>query len=151
MPSIIWTEEMSVGVPELDADHKVLIGVVNQIEAAANGQTRRGVTAKCLAQLRRYAEFHFAREEKVMQACNFPEADDHKHEHAAFIRTVGDLADRFDRDPNAAVEDELLSFLTQWLRRHILEVDMAYKPFAQGSPDAREAARSFSALEVWWT
>ena len=44
----------------------------------------------------------------------------------------------------------MVTFLKRWLCHHILKVDMAYKPFAQGNAEAQQAARSFKALEVWW-
>ncbi len=32
----------------------------------------------------------------------------------------------------------------------VLIEDMAYRPHAEHSPAAREAAKSFKATEVWW-
>jgi len=72
MPLLEWTEDMSVGVPELDVDHKGLIVVVNRLEASVNDPERRNVVRQCLYALLRYAEIHFKREERVMAACELP-------------------------------------------------------------------------------
>ncbi len=67
MPAIVgmmqWDEEMSVGVIELDADHKELIKVINQLGANAEDQARQNAIRQSLFALLRYAEYHFAREE----------------------------------------------------------------------------------------
>ena len=48
MPLLEWTEDMSVGVPELDADHEGLIKVINQLEANVKDPDRRDVVRQCL-------------------------------------------------------------------------------------------------------
>jgi hemerythrin-like metal-binding protein len=150
MPQFRWTEAMSVGVPELDDDHKVLIDVINQLEAGLEGPAHGEVIGRCLNTLGRYAEFHFAREEKVMTACNFYAVDCHKSEHQRFIRRIRGFSDLC-RDHRAAVGEELLDYLKNWLQHHILIQDMAYRPYAEDSADARQAAKSFSPVEVWWS
>ncbi len=60
---------------------------------------------------------------------------------------------RFDEGPEEAaaiVNEALLTFLQDWLKHHILIEDMAYRPHAERSPAARDAAKSFKATEVWW-
>lgn len=149
-----WTEKMSVGVPELDADHKELIKVINQLAASSGDPTRANVIRQSLFALLRYAEYHFAREEKVLAACNYPELAEHKLEHRDFVARINEIHRRFDETPDdtaAVVNEELLGFLRDWLNHHILIEDMAYRPHAERSPAAREAARSFKATEVWWS
>ncbi len=58
-----WSEKMSVGVIELDADHKELIKVINRLGAIAEDQARQNAIRQSLFALLRYAEYHFAREE----------------------------------------------------------------------------------------
>ncbi len=130
---------------------KELIKVINQLgensEAAARGTAIR----QCLFALLRYAEYHFAREEKVLAACHYPEIRKHKLEHRDFVARVNQMHRRFDDTPDdaaAVVNDELLGFLRDWLNHHILIEDMAYRAHAEHSPAAREAARSFKATEV---
>ena len=149
-----WTEKMSVGVPELDGDHKQLIRVINELGASYDDETRRDAVRQSLVALRRYAEFHFAREEKVMGACGYPGLEGHRGEHRDFVARIQELNRRFDEDPERAAEvvnEALLMFLKDWLNHHILIEDKAYQPFAEGSRDAREAAKSFKAAEVWWS
>ena len=62
MPEIEWTDEMSVGHAELDAQHQMLLELYNRFDAAAaQGKGRRAV-ADLLAALFEYTEEHFAAE-----------------------------------------------------------------------------------------
>ena len=154
MPPIQWTTAMSVGLQELDDDHKVLIDVINRLETNTEAGAQPEVARSCLMSLRRYAEFHFAREEKVMTACNFPGIGVQKSEHHDFIERIRDETQRFDADPEASaqvVNQELLDYLKSWLSHHILIEDMAYRPYVERSAAAKQAARSFKASEVWWS
>lgn len=153
MAVIQWTEAMSVGLTELDEDHKLLIKVINQLEANAKDDARHDVVRQCLMELQRYAEFHFAREERVMTACKFPGIGVQKDEHRDFIDRVRDAMARFDSDSDAfasVINDELFSYLKEWLSHHILIEDMAYRPFVERNAAAKEAAKTFRAAEISW-
>lgn len=146
-----WKERMSVGVPELDADHSMLIDVINRLEANIDGPGGAEIVRQTLVALTRYAEFHFAREEKVLSTCRYGELDEHRVEHRSFVDRIRDVTTRFDTSSaDTRVDRELLDFLKRWLTQHIMIVDMAYRPLVEGSAPARAAAKSFSALDIWW-
>ena len=154
MPPIQWTTAMSVGMQELDDDHKVLIDVINRLETNAGEGAQPDVARSSLMSLRRYAEFHFAREEKVMTVCEFPGIGVQKSEHHDFIERIREVTGRFDADPESAaqvVNTELLDYLKSWLSHHILIEDMAYRPYGERNAAAKQAAKSFRASEVWWS
>lgn len=154
MPLVQWTEAMSVGLAELDNDHKMLIKVINQLESNSGDAARSRVIRQCLLALRRYSEFHFAREEKVLSVCNFPGIEVQKSEHRDFLKRIGEVTRRFDAKPEESVEvvnEELLSYLRDWLNHHILIEDMSYRPYVERSAAAQEVARTFKAAEVWWS
>ncbi len=149
MASMEWTPEMSVGLAELDDDHKMLVRVINQL---ANNAGQAGALRQCIFALMRYAEFHFAREEHVLQTCGFQELPEHKVEHEDFTAQIQALAKRFEEDPEAAapeINEQLLDYLKNWLTHHILIVDMAYRPLVEDKAEARSAAQAFKAAELW--
>src|SRR3972149_6225252 len=149
-----WSEKMSVGIPELDADHKELIRVINQLAADANEASRLGAVRQSLFALLRYAEFHFAREEKVMAACRHIGVEAHKRQHKDFVDRIGELNRRFDQDPDGSalvVNEALLQFLQDWLNHHILIEDKAYRVAAEASQEARQAAKTVNAIEILWS
>ena len=141
---ITWSEAMSVGVPRLDSDHRVLIGLINHLDrATARRFETRMVVSEVLDALLAYTRFHFEREERVMEACDYPEIDSHRGEHAELTREVEDFIDRFQRDPVAVTHGEMLVFLTEWLNHHILLQDKAYRPFVEGQPKAEDVAERY--------
>ncbi len=145
---------MSVGIPELDADHRVLIKIINELVLNSENLAHTKVLRQCLYALLRYAEFHFGREEKVMVACGFPAFDHHKEEHHAFTWQMQDLVRCFDDEVLPAAEivnDELHEYFKDWWNHHILTEDMAYRSYAEPNSEARAAAKAFRASEIWWT
>lgn len=154
MPLIRWTTEMSVGLTELDDDHRTLIKIINHLNDNVGESMQLETVRQCLVALRRYAEFHFAREERVMTACNFPGIDVQRAEHGDFIKRIQKVTKRFDANPEAAssvVNAELLSFLREWFNHHILIEDMAYRPYVENSTEAKSAAKRFKGVEVSWS
>jgi len=154
MPIMHWTSKMSVGVQEIDEDHKKLISVINRLAEDADKEDRKLAVRQSIAALLRYAEFHFAREEKMMTVARYPGLAEHKIEHRDFVTKIKDLNRLFDDDPEGVtnfVRDTLLDFLRDWLNHHILIEDKAYQACVTGNPDAIAAAKSFQAAEVWWS
>lgn len=149
-----WNRKMSVGLDELDNDHKELIRIINQLGADYQDEERRVAVRQSLIALRRYAEYHFAREENVMMACGYPELEEHQGEHRNFVQRIQELTRRFDADPEAMAEvvnEDLLSFLRAWLGHHIMIEDKAYGPHIKDNPAAKRAAQSFKATQIWWS
>lgn len=127
---ISWRDAMSVGAPALDADHKKLIELVNLSEqwVAREVWAQVGIV---LDELMTYTQEHFRREESVMAALKFAEADTHKKLHETLTMKVRLLRDRF----RASTTDEdrktcgsvLTRLMNEWLLDHILKQDMKYK------------------------
>jgi len=132
---------MSVGVPALDSDHQALLHILNVLDEIRDTPDPDSSFDSVHDSLIAYARYHFAREEQVMEACGFGEIDVHRSEHAAFAQYVGTLTDHRNGGGRAAQAGELLDYLTDWLRHHILIQDMAFKPFVMGRELAETVAR----------
>ena len=140
MPFLKWTESMSVGVPILDSDHRALFRLVNQLHDHMESGAEDAILGAIFDKLVAYIEFHFTREEKVMQACGFPGLAVHLDEHADFTRYIHELRERYAGAHDPALTQELLEFLKNWLNTHILIQDMAYKPYVLAEEDTGEVA-----------
>lgn len=138
-----WSETMSVGVESIDSDHKALIDLINRLHEAALGETRGPSSGEVFDTLIAYTEIHFAREEKVMQACGFPGLAAHQDEHVDFTGRIYEIREKFRSGDQSPITEELLDFLKGWLNAHILIQDMAYKPYADGKPAVAEVAQAF--------
>lgn len=142
MAAFQWTEAMSVGVPALDSDHRCLVRIINLLAEGDHGAESRATLETVLETVTLYARYHFAREERLMEACGFPAADVHRGEHAEFVHFVEDLRTRFSGRAGKKVASELLHYLSEWLRHHILIQDMAYKPYVREIDEPRRLSES---------
>lgn len=139
-PASVWSEAFSVGIPEIDSDHRILFDLAGQIVEAANGEEAAVVTGGVLLALSDYADYHFEREERVMRAVGYPGEADHTIGHEKLRATVNQMAARYQADPNAVAASELAAFLLNWLTNHILDEDMQYRPYAERNKAAGAAA-----------
>jgi len=138
-----WDDAMSVGVSLIDDDHKALIHLINRLQESVDADDAYDVLSDILSRLIDYVDFHFAREEKVMRACGYPETDSHKEEHDRFTARIREIRTGFTPDTAQQKAAELTEFLKDWLNHHILVQDMAYRSHAEFHPDAARVAAAF--------
>ncbi len=128
MEPIIWSENFSVGVPLFDEQHKGLIAMVNKIIKDPEATARSETVSDILTDLTRYVQEHFKSEENLMIEHGYPHLEQHKSQHKAYKKKVAELCIAT-MDGFETVPQDLLEYLQQWWTRHILHVDMEYKPF----------------------
>ena len=143
MPFFNWSQDMSVGVELIDSDHQALIGLINELHDAVEGQDNPSLPGDTFDRLIEYVERHFAREEAVMQACDYPNTRPHRVQHDRFTHEMRNLRARYVGDDATEAAEELLDFLKTWLRRHILVEDMAYRSYVEGNEEAIDVADNF--------
>ncbi len=142
MSEFEWSEAMSVGVQALDSDHKCLVRIINLLHGIHDSGEASKTVEMVLDTLMLYGRFHFAREEKVLEACEYPGTTFHKAEHQGFARYITTLRERYGRKADSEMAAELLEYLSGWLRHHILIQDMAFKPYVLGVNRVDEIARA---------
>ena len=123
-----------MGVWQLDADHIVLVGLINQLyDAMSKGQGKELVDT-ILAALKEYTASHFTREEAMMKAHKYPNFDEHKEYHETLIKHLNLFAAKYALDKDSVSEQEIADFLQGWLVNHIRKADFGYKSYM---PDQR--------------
>jgi methyl-accepting chemotaxis protein len=123
-PSLKWGEAWLTGNAEIDRDHEVLVGTINELSAAMMQARGPDVIGSVLDKLADYAGRHFAREERIWEDGGLPSIDTHRHSHQALLAEVGKLTEEFRRG-RVEMSVELLSFLRQWLVNHVFKSDKA--------------------------
>ena len=136
---IVWTEDMSVGCTPLDEDHKILVQALNDFIEAVENDEGVFVTDGIFSVLLDYSNFHFAREEAIMEACGYPDLENHKKTHESLKEQLLDARRRYMLNPSPDLEEEIRQFLLSWLQSHILVSDMDYKAVVQQSGTDIEA------------
>ncbi|MBA3015372.1 MAG: bacteriohemerythrin [Proteobacteria bacterium] len=128
MPIMSWTDTYSVGIAEIDQQHKKLIELINALhDAMAKGQAKT-VLGKILSDLITYCASHFALEEKLFDTHGYPDSTDHKDKHHKMTSKVLALQQQFEQG-KVTITLDVMDFLQQWLDKHILGTDKKYAPF----------------------
>ncbi len=128
MQPIEWTDALSVGVREMDDQHKKLIGMINRLIAEQHMLTEPETIAELLTEMTDYAREHFRAEEYLMAEYGYDSIKVQEIEHQAFIDKTFEFMSATDMGPNI-LSKALLDYLKSWLVGHILRVDMRYKEF----------------------
>jgi hemerythrin len=125
-----WTEKQSVGVRDLDEDHKQVFAMINDLSDAIAAGYSRETLESVLAQLMHYTKIHLAREEEYFAQTKYPQAIEHKMEHDRMVKRVQDLIARFFNGGSVvALSLELVSFLRDWWASHIERADKMYSAY----------------------
>ena len=120
-----WTSALSVGVPEIDSQHRELFARVDRLVEAVLHQDRQEAI-RLLGFLREYAVVHFAAEERLMEQSGYAALDAHLVEHRRFTATLRVFeADYRQHGPTADLIYRLQREAVDWLRDHVLSTDMA--------------------------
>lgn len=128
-----WTQNLSVGVPMIDTQHKTWFEKAEKLfEAGKNNQAKEYI-GELLNFLEDYTKKHFADEEKYMLSIKYPGYGEQKAAHSEFIRQIAKL-----RSDYAASGGNLLVILNanqlvlQWLTQHISNMDKKIGQFTKG-------------------
>ncbi len=128
MAFLTWSDKLSVGVQTLDAQHTVLIETLNDLHAAMMKGQARAVAGKILTDLVNYTVDHFAAEEAMMEQAKYPALPTHRLLHRELTKQVGDYVARYEKG-DITLGVHLLTFLSDWLTKHIQGEDQKYGPW----------------------
>ncbi|MES9992509.1 MAG: bacteriohemerythrin [Candidatus Thiodiazotropha sp.] len=123
-----WSDALSVGIEEIDEQHKMLVSLVNKMHEAIHQRHGSDVVKGILGDLADYTRIHFAVEESLMRILNYPDYENHKEIHEELLQSVSDLQEKV-ATGKTAIGFELMHFLKTWLTKHIMEEDMEYSSF----------------------
>ena len=120
-----WSEQLEVGIAEIDEQHRWLVDTTNSLHALlSTGDAQAAELGAILEQLMDYTMNHFIVEEEIFDRLGYPESDAHKAQHNIFCEKVMDLLTRHDMGETVGVE--ALNLLKSWLTNHIVKVDKQY-------------------------
>ncbi len=131
MAYIEWTDSLSVGVELFNRQHRKLLDMVNEMYDALTSGKTNDVMEEILERLIDYTVEHFQSEEGYFKKYDYPLNKQHKQEHDSLVKDVLLLKEKF-VNGDVTISYETMSFLQDWLQKHILESDMDYKAFFNG-------------------
>ncbi|KIL97524.1 Hemerythrin [Paramagnetospirillum magnetotacticum MS-1] len=133
--SIAWSEALAVGDPSIDADHRRMIELIAQLEAAVCSEIDCAAVGRTLQDLADLCRLHFAREEELQASVGFPETESHRTAHEMLLKRLDAIlahfADGCD-EVRTGIIRTLGDSLATWLVSHIVNNDMEFKPYVAG-------------------
>ena len=129
-----WSDNMSVGIAEIDEQHKTLVDILNRLFVAVVQRESNEITIEILDTLVDYTKTHFGLEEKLLQEAGYnpEEFAAHQREHRAFVEKISIAANKHLVE-GKSVSFEIINFLKHWLQDHILVTDKKYATALHGS------------------
>jgi hemerythrin len=125
MTAIEWSDRFSVGVREIDEQHRQLLGMINRLHDAMLDNRGREAQREIVDEMLAYADFHFATEEDYMRRFGFAGYYEHRQEHGQFAQEAAELRKRLDGG-GMVLTLEVMGMLKSWLQNHILGTDREY-------------------------
>jgi len=120
-----WNQVFETGLPEVDAQHRHLVQLLNQLGDEVDSSTPEHLdqTLKALAD---YTVYHFGCEERLMDQYGVAaeHRDAHFRTHQRFVAQVGSWMARRNESGQLSL-NQLVAYLANWLIFHILGDDQS--------------------------
>ena len=134
--SLVWREQLSVGNNVIDADHKYLIQLINQVERSLDIKNRNelAVALDCLSE---YSHKHFALEEKIAYAAGYTQTPHLNQSHESLVKQLDQVKREIaemGQEWSSAAAEHFTKLLRNWLIDHVIKEDLLMKPALQKHP-----------------
>ena len=148
---LVWSKKYSIGIPRLDADHVMLVSLLNQLHINLAEDMSGEAIGPILDALQHYADGHFIIEESMMTDCGYPGLAGHRERHDGFCIEMARLC--LKHRARLDVARSLRALLNTWLFDHVVRADgqfgawlranrVSIPPGASSGPDVRRPVRT---------
>lgn len=127
-----WSADLSVGIPEIDLEHQRFIELINDLNEAISHRMSLAEIRRRMQLILADAEAHFAHEEQLFRAWQYPDAETHAMKHASLNLALNDIMGKFTH--NGSEYEWIAAGLRvkEALVDHLLHEDMKYRDFNAG-------------------
>ena len=122
-------EDLSVGIPEIDEEHRLFFAHVAQLDEALSQRRDAAEIRRLVGLIMDTAIRHFAHEEQLFVQFGFPNVDQHSSVHAEIIADLLRLKVDCESDDFGVKCADVGRGLKDVLQNHVLEQDMKYRDF----------------------
>ncbi len=88
MSLITWSDQLTVGIEEIDQQHQKLVQLINGLHNHMLAGDASDIMNKVLDRVIEYTGFHFKTEEQLMLKYSYPDSEAHQHEHNELVDTA---------------------------------------------------------------
>jgi len=131
-----WSNLLSVGVQEMDEEHRIFIGRVNELNEAVIAWQDKATIRRLMDAMLFEAANHFKNEEQLLLEWRYPDRAVHAAKHAQLMQELRRVKSEFETPANSFLGALKGLKINQLLIDHLLKEDMKYRDFlrAQASP-----------------
>lgn len=135
---IEWKESFSIGVDEVDNQHKELLRHFDGLLVACEKGQGRDEVKRLYSFLDSYVVHHFRSEEAIQQQYEYPGYAVHKQEHDNFINRIKTMEEKIVETGDVEVAHliETNNLMLEWLIKHISYTDMELGKFMRSRQSA---------------
>lgn len=120
-----WSSDLETGNNTIDQQHKQLITAINDLLDACSQGKGRDALKETTKFLYDYTAKHFADEERLQLASQYPDYINHKQYHEGFKKVVAEIVDQLDKEgPTLALVSKVNTSIGGWLLNHIKKEDV---------------------------
>ncbi len=120
---ITWDPSYTVEYEGIDEQHKILISIIHEVEAAIKAESYSFKNLiEIINKLENYIKVHFTYEEALMAKHSYPDAERHLQDHNELrYRVLSINLDYIEKSKDFYLET--YTYLSDWLINHILTID----------------------------
>ncbi|MFP7753531.1 bacteriohemerythrin [Thermodesulfobacteriota bacterium B35] len=118
----VWKPEYSVGVEEIDAQHRYLFELWLMLDSIRDQEENRRSRRQVILSLLDYVDLHFSTEEGYYR--DHPRYAEHRALHRAFVDRIRAFEQEMEEDRLNL--QAMADFLRDWLIDHIVNTDIRY-------------------------
>lgn len=119
----------SVGVASLDDDHRIILGIIIDLQEAVEEDDDPEILGSMVIFLCDHILTHLRREERLMDKLGYPDFPSHKTAHAELVAWNSTFRASYMENSAGWLTADKLTAPAEWWVNHILTVDMLYKDF----------------------
>lgn len=125
-----WDGSLTVGLPEIDAQHRSILKLANQLLYAPEESLGSELANEALTELGKFLQLHFAIEEANMKQLGMPEAEfaEHHNRHEEMLKQYAEVVIEAYENPQRKVKD-IAAFVREWGIDHVVAYDLNIKKY----------------------
>ena len=123
MPLIQWDNTYESGLHEIDDHHLKLLEILNRAYDVKLYSTDKEEIQTIFQELIKYTNYHFDTEEQMLKDAGLPGLNAHIKKHNDFKNQLDAMMQEY-ISGGPQVNTDIVLFLWEWLKNHILEDDM---------------------------
>ena len=120
-----WTRVHAAFVPEIDAEHRTLYRLGDELQQAVMAGAGADRLNTIVQSLIATSEDHFSHEERLMRSSRYPIFAWHKQQHDGARRRLKEFAASVARGDGEAPA-ELMEYMAHWLKNHVSLTDRMF-------------------------